>query len=135
MDTYILRAAVLYVLSVTQQTATLVDEIQQTTSFANEDLDPLTYELFDLRHPLERLGDPDLVIPIRLQPPILTLVRGCGDALARVNAVLGDYADGSLRDESWAIKAPEVRELKNGLQSCRRAIQLAMEVVNLYVPK
>lgn len=135
MDTYILKAAVLYGLSATQQTATLVDEFLQNASFANDDLDSLTYELFDLRTPLERLGDSDLVIPTRLQPPILAVVRGCGDALARIHAVLSECADGSLRNPSWAVKAPEMRELKNGLQTCRRALQLATEVVNLYVPK
>lgn len=49
--------------------------------------------------------------------------------------MLGEYADGSHRDANWAIKAPEVRDLKNGLQYCRRAIQLAMEVVNLAAAK
>ncbi|KUI59132.1 hypothetical protein VP1G_06429 [Cytospora mali] len=135
MDTYLLKAAVLYALSATQQTANLVDEFLQNSSFANADLDPLTYELFDLRTPLERLGDSDLVIPARLQPPILAVIRGCGDALARVDAVLGEFADGPLQDALWEDKAPEVRELKNGLQTCRRALQLALEVVNLAAAK
>lgn len=134
MDEYLLKAAVLYALSATQQTATLVDEFLQNASFANEDLDTLTYELFDLRTPLERLGDSDLVIPTPLHPPLLAVVRGCGDALARVDAVLSECAKGSLRDSNWEAKAPEVCELKNGLQICRRALQLTMEVVNLYVP-
>ena len=134
MDTYLLKAAVLYALSATQQTTTLVDDFLQNASFANADLDPLTYELFDLRTPLERLGDSDLVIPPRLQPPILAVVRGCGDALARVDAVLGECADRHQgEDTTWAAKVPEVRELKNVLQTCRRVLQLALEVVNLYV--
>ncbi|KUI66563.1 hypothetical protein VM1G_02363 [Cytospora mali] len=135
MDTYLLKAAVLYALSATQQTTTLVDEFLQNSSFANADLDPLTYELFDLRTPLERLGDSDLVIPARLQPPILAVIRGCGDALARVDAVLGEFADGPLQDALWEDKAPEVRELKDGLQTCRRTLQLALEVVNLAAAK
>lgn len=135
MDTYLLKASVLYALSATQQTTSLVDEFLQRASSANADLDPLTYELFDLRTPLERLGDSDLVIPVRLQPPILAVVRSCGDALARVDAVLGECADGTLGEDAlWAVKAPEVRELINGLRTCRRAMQLALEVVNLYAP-
>lgn len=124
MDTYLLKAAVLYALSATQQTTTLVDEFLQNTSFANSDLDPLAYELLDLRTPLERLGDSEIVIPTRLQPPILAIVRGSGDALARVDAVLHECADGPLREALWVTKVPEVRDLKNGLQTCRRALQV-----------
>lgn len=125
MDTYLLKAAVLYALSATQQTTTLVDEFLQNTSFANSDLDPLAYELLDLRTPLERLGDSEIVIPARLQPPILAIVRGCGDALARVDAVLSECADGPLREALWVAKVPEVRDLKDGLQTCRRALQVS----------
>ncbi|KAI3393166.1 hypothetical protein diail_4654 [Diaporthe ilicicola] len=135
MDTYLLKAAVLYALSATQQTTTLVDEFLQNTSFANSDLDPLAYELLDLRTPLERLGDSEIVIPARLQPPILAIVRGCGDALARVDVVLNECADGPLREALWVAKVPEVRDLKDGLQTCRRALQLALEVVNLAAAK
>lgn len=134
METYHLKAALLYALSATQQTTILVDEFLQNASFANEDLDSLMYELFDLRTPLERLGDSDLVIPTRLQPPILAVVRGCGDALARVNAVLSECTNGPLRDAIWTAKAPKVCEFKKELQTCRRALQLSMEVVNLYAP-
>ncbi|KAH8788078.1 hypothetical protein F5883DRAFT_531384 [Diaporthe sp. PMI_573] len=135
MDTYLLKAAVLYALSATQQTTTLVDEFLQNTSFANSDLDPLAYELLDLRTPLERLGDSEVKIPTRLQPPILAIVRGCGDALARVDSVLHECADGPLREALWVAKVPEVRDLKDGLQTCRRALQLALEVVNLAAAK
>lgn len=134
MDAYLLKAAALYALSTTQQTAKLVDECLQNASFENGVLDPLMYELFDLRIPLERLGDSDLVIPTRLQPPVLAVVRGCGDALARLDAVLRECADGSLQDSCWVEKAPEVCKLRYGLQTCRRALQLATEVVNLYAP-
>ncbi|KAL1868927.1 hypothetical protein Daus18300_005763 [Diaporthe australafricana] len=135
MDTYLLKAAVLFALSATQQTTTLVDEFLQNTSFANSDLDPLAYELLDLRTPLERLGDSEIVIPAKLQPPILAIVRGCGDALARVDAVLNECADGPLREALWVAKVPEVHDLKDGLQTCRRALQLALEVVNLAAAK
>lgn len=131
MDTYLLKAAVLYALSATQQTAALVDEFLQNAPFANADLDPLTYELFDLRTPLERLGDSDLVIPAQLQPHILAVVRSCADALSRIDAVLGKCADGPPRDTSRVAKAPGVRELMDVLQTCRRTLQLASEVVNL----
>lgn len=124
MDTYLLKAAVLFALSATQQTTTLVDEFLQNTSFANSDLDPLAYELLDLRTPLERLGDSEIVIPVKLQPPILAIVRGCGDALARVDAVLNECADGPLREALWVAKVPEVHDLKDGLQTCRRALQV-----------
>ncbi|ROV92976.1 hypothetical protein VMCG_08974 [Cytospora schulzeri] len=135
MDTYLLKAAVHYALSANQHTATLVDDFVQNASFTNEGLDPLMYELFDLRTPLARLGDSDLVIPTRLHPPILAVVRGCGDALARVDAILCECADDSMQDASWAVKGPEVRELMNGLQTSRRALQLATEVVSLAAAK
>lgn len=133
MDTYLLNAAVLFALSATSQTTSAVDEFLQNAPFANADLDPLTYELFDLRTPLERLGDPeDVVIPVRLQPPLLAIVRACGDALARIDAVLTECEDGPLQTIAWATKAaPEIQTLKSGLQVCRRALQLALEVANL----
>jgi hypothetical protein len=40
--------------------------------------------------------------------------------------VLHECADGPLREALWVAKVPEVRDLKDGLQTCRRALQVRM---------
>lgn len=128
MDTYLLKAAVLYAISATSHTATLLDDISQNGSSPSADLDPLTYELFDMRAPLERLGDSELVIPRQLQQPILTIVRGCGDALVRIDDWVDRFSCESPRSELL----PKISELNGSLRTCRRTLQLALEAVNLY---
>lgn len=134
MDTYLLKAAVLYALSATSRTSSAVDDFLQIASFASPDLDPLAYELFDLRAPLERLADSlELVVPRSLQPPVLAIVRASGDALARIDTLLEDCTAESSCAVRWNAVRPKVQELKAGLCTCRRTLQLALEVVNLCV--
>lgn len=135
MDTYLLKAAVLYALSATSHTSTALEEFLQIASFASTDLDPLAYELFDLRAPLERLGDSELVIPRPLQHPVLAIVRASGDALSRIDILLEDCTLEESCEIRWNAVRPKVQELKSGLCMCRRALQLALEAVHLYVFK
>lgn len=131
MDTYLLKAAVLYALSATSRTSSALDDFLQIASFASPDLDPLAYELFDLRAPLERLGDSELAIPRQLQQPVLTIVRASGDALFRIDTLLEDCTAESSCEIRWNAVRPKVQELKAGLCTCRRTLQLALEVLNL----
>lgn len=133
MDTYLLKAAVLYALSATSRTSTALDDFLQIASFASPDLDPLAYELFDLRAPLERLADSDLAIPRPLQHPVLAIVRASGDALSSIDTLLQDCTAEESCEIRWNAVRPKAHELKAGLCTCRRTLQLALEVVNLYV--
>lgn len=133
MDTYLLKAAVLYALSATSRTSTAVDDFLHIASFASPDLDPLAYELFDLRAPLERLADADLAIPRPLLHPVLAIVRASGDALARIDTLLQDCTAESSCEVRWNAVRPKAHKLKAGLCTCRRALQLALEVLNLCV--
>lgn len=134
MDTYLLKAAVLYALSATARTSTAIDDFLQIASFASPDLDPLAYELFDLRPPLERLVDSlELVVPRTLQAPVLAIVRASGDALARIDTLLEDCTAEESCAVRWNAVRPKVHELQAGLCTCRRTLQLALEVVNLWV--
>lgn len=136
MDTYLLRAAVLFALSATSRTSGAVDDFLQIASFASPDLDPLAYELFDLRAPLERLADSELVpIPRQLQHPVLAIVRASGDALARIDILLEDCTVEESCEVRWNAVRPKVAELRAGLCTCRRTLQLALEVVNLAAAK
>lgn len=128
MDTYLLKAAVLFALSASSHTSGVLDGFSQNASLPN--LDPLTYELFDMRAPLERLGDSELVIPRQLQQPILTLVRGCGDALARIDDWVDRFSHESPRQSDVISR---IQELNGSLCTCRRLLQLALEAVNLWV--
>lgn len=129
MDTYLLRAAVLYALSATSHTSTVLDEFSQNSSPPNADVDVLTYEVFDMRTPLERLGDSELVIPRQLQQPILTIVRACGDALSRID----EWVDRFPNEHQHSNHLCKIEELNGSLRTCRRTLQLAVESVNLYV--
>lgn len=128
MDTYLLKAAVLYALSATSHTSSALESISHKSSSLGADLDPLTYELFDIRTPLERLADSELVIPRQLQQPILTVVRVCGDSLARID----ELVDGCQDDSQAASSSWKIQELNDSVRICRRTLQLALEVVNLY---
>lgn len=131
MDTYLLKAAVLYSLSATSHTSTVLDKCSQNAALSNSDIDSLTYEVFDIRTPLERLGDSELVIPRPLQQPILAIVRACGDALSRIN----DWADGLSHghQEQCSGHLCRIQEMNGSLRICRRTLQLAVEAVNLYI--
>lgn len=133
MDTYLLKAAVLYALSSTSRTSTALDDFLLIAPFASPDLDPLAYELFDLRAPLERLGDADLAVPRPLRRPVLAVVRASGDALARIDTLVEDCTAEESCAVRWNAVRPKVRELRAGLCTCRRALQLALEVINLCV--
>lgn len=132
MDTYLLKAAVLYALSATSRTSTMLDQFRFSP---DADIESLAYEVLDMRNPLERLGDSELVVPRALQQPILTIVRACGDALSRID----DWADGFSNDEHHQDlrgsngHSCKIRELNGSLRTCRRTLQLVVEVVNLYV--
>ncbi|KAF3762757.1 hypothetical protein M406DRAFT_352900 [Cryphonectria parasitica EP155] len=133
MDSYLLKAAVLYALSAASRTCTAVDDILQSAYTATALFDSLTYELLDLKVPLERLGDPDLVIPRQLQPPILKIVRSCGDVLSHID----EWVEKTPRDAHQdAIPSTDnLQQLHSNLCTCRRALQLALEAVNLAGPE
>lgn len=128
MDTYLLKAAVLYALSATSHTSTSLETLSHKPSSLGGDLDPLTYELFDIRAPLERLADSELAIPRQLQQPILTVVRVCGDSLARIDELIDKSQDDFQGDGSLL----KIQELNDSLRICRRTLQLALEIINLY---
>ena len=133
MDPRAVRGATSAALAAIGQTGHSITDFVRDVPFARTNLDPLTYELSDLRTLLERLQD-GVVIPPPLQASTLSLVGGCGLVLARIDSVLADCGDGPLRSGRWVTKAKdEIRGLKVGLQSSRRALRLALEVANLYV--
>lgn len=131
MSAQTLRGSFLATLSALAQAARAVDDFVGDVPFARAALDPVTYELLDLRALLERLID-EAAIPPALHAPILSLAAACRLVLARIDAVLADDGD-SPRSGQWAAAKDEVRGLNTGLQMCRRAMRLAREVVKLCV--
>jgi hypothetical protein len=129
-----LPAAILTTLSAVAQSAHSLVGFIRDVPFARSGLDPLTYELLDLRTILERLLD-EATIPSPLRAPVLALLIACRDVLARIDTVLSSCGgDGTPRSTHWMATAKdESRGLKGELQACRRAMRLALEMVNLYV--
>lgn len=118
--------------AITQASHTVSDFIHDVP-FARTSLDSITYELLDLRALLERLLREEPSIPQPLHGPILSLTAACRYVLASIDVVLADCGDdGPPRSGQWIGGAKdEMKSLKSGLQTCRRAIRLAREVVNL----
>lgn len=127
MDSYLLRAAALYGLSAAARTRATLDDFPRTTTSSNAHLDSIIHEIFDLKVPLERLGDPDLVTPRQLQHPTTKLVRCCVDVLSRID----DWGETTPRDTQWATASPDLIQLRKDLCTSRRALQLALEALSL----
>lgn len=121
MDSYLLRAATLYALSATTK-------LQITT---NPESDLFTYELVDLRVPLERLEQGTaVVVPRALEGPVLAIVRGCGDALARIDSAQTTQTAAS-GNTGVADGGQSVAREVGALRLCRRVLVLALEAVGL----
>ncbi|ROW06745.1 hypothetical protein VMCG_04024 [Cytospora schulzeri] len=113
------------------RSAQIATDFLRDVPAAQRELEPLLIELFEVRGTLERLQD--VILPVPLFAPLVGVIRGCTDVCSRIDGVLSQCGDGSLRSGRWAVTeaSVEIQGLSRVLGFCRRTAQLTFEAVDL----